>query len=95
MKSAYVIPVSSDAVMLTQRLVPDFCLCHTYASVPGVPVVLVATANVPAPEDEAELPGCDVIVTADATSAAMVSSAIYPSRRCQSRVTARAIPRTF
>ena len=39
-----------------------------------MPVVVVVRVNVPAPEEEVELAGCAETVTADATSAAMVSS---------------------
>ena len=67
------------AARLTQRLPVAVWRCQTYASAPGVPVVLVARfANEPSPEDDVEEAGCVPIVTADATSATIVSSVKSP-----------------
>ena len=78
-KFAYVIPVSSEALTSTQRVVAvAVCLCHLYVIVPDWSTVAAAT-NVPAPLEDVELAGCVPTVITSTTSAAIVSSDATPA----------------
>ena len=67
-KLAYVIPVSSEALTSTQRVVALLvCLCHLYVIVPDWSTVAAAT-NVPAPLEDVDAAGCVPTVITSNTS---------------------------